>query len=52
MEGSCDFTERGDAVITIENVEKIYGEKGSESFKALDSISLEIDDGECIVLLM
>jgi len=50
MEDSSDFTKRGDVVITIQDVEKIYGEKSSEPFKALSSINLVIDDGECVVL--
>lgn len=37
-------------MITIENIDKIYSAKSSEPFKALDSINLQIDDGECIVL--
>jgi len=37
-------------MITIQNVEKIYAQKSSEPFKALSSINLNIDDGECVIL--
>ncbi len=37
-------------MISIQSVEKIFNEKSDQSFKALKSINLHIDRGECIIL--
>ena len=50
MENCCDTTQRGNVVIRIENVEKIFNEQSDQAFRALKSINLEIAKGECIIL--
>ena len=37
-------------MIDIQNIEKIFGEKSNQKFRALRSISLHIERGECIIL--
>ncbi len=37
-------------MIDIQNIEKIFGEKSNQKFRALHSITLHIERGECIIL--
>jgi putative ABC transport system ATP-binding protein len=47
--GRRDTTQGGDAMIRIEDVGKRFGE-GENLFEALKSITLEVEEGECVIL--
>ena len=50
MADSRNTTQGGDAMISIENINKFFNEPSNEPFHALKNINLEISKGECIIL--
>lgn len=39
------------SVVRVSNVEKVYGKKGENQFKALNNVSMEIDNGEFVGIM-
>ena len=50
MEDCSDSAQGGNAVIVLENINKIYNEGTPQAFEALKSINLSVSEGETVVL--